>query len=399
MLEKAYFTPTHAGSFTSPHSLRTSLLLKKQKSKKGKPIRVPTSEQIRLWLQEKRPYTLHRPARKNYPMKQVIVGGVNIQLQADLVDMQQLASENDGFRYILLAIDCFSRFAYARPLKTKQGNLVAEALDSIFNEAEGRIDCKIKKLQVDEGREFYNQHVKDLLDKRYIKLFSTKSPTKAQMVERLIRTMRGRQERFNTYKGKRRWVESFPRLVKSYNETVHSSLPKNMSPSQVNLENERQVWRHLYGDMESQTNLLEKLKALKIGKPLVVNASLNIGDPVRLSKRKATFEKSYYQNWTDEIFFIAHISSDTKPVTFRIADINGELLEGVFYKHELTPIRFDEKLDYKHRGIGKVYAVEQVLKEELRKDGKYLFVKWRGYPDSENSWIRSDQFMSIRGAT
>ena len=147
MLEKAYFTPTHAGSFTSPHSLRTSLLLKKQKSKKGKPIRVPTSEQIRLWLQEKRPYTLHRPARKNYPMKQVIVGGVNIQLQADLVDMQQLASENDGFRFILLAIDCFSRFAYAQPLKTKQGNLVAEALDSIFNEAEGRIDRKIEKLQ------------------------------------------------------------------------------------------------------------------------------------------------------------------------------------------------------------------------------------------------------------
>ena len=81
---------------------------------------------------------------------------VNIQLQADLTDMQTWSSSNDGYRYILLAVDCFN----VQPLKTKHGILVSEAFEFIFREAEKRIDRKIKKLQVDEGKEFYNKHVK-----------------------------------------------------------------------------------------------------------------------------------------------------------------------------------------------------------------------------------------------
>ena len=120
-------------------------------------------------------------------MKKVIVGGVNIQLQMDLVDMQQWSAENDGYRYILLTVDCFSRYAFSRPLQTKQGPVVALAIKEILDEAESRIDRKIKKIQADQGKEFYNKHVRELLETRYIQLFSTSSPTKAQMVERLIR--------------------------------------------------------------------------------------------------------------------------------------------------------------------------------------------------------------------
>ena len=397
MLEKMYLDPAQPGSFTSAKALRTSLLLKKTRSKRGVSVKVPSLAQIQQWLTEKRSYTLHRPARKNYPMKKVVVGGVNIQLQADLVDLQQWASQNDGFRYILLVIDCFSRYGYAKPLKTKQGQPVADALEQIINEAEARIDRKIKKLQTDEGREFYNASVREFLSAKYIKLFSTKSPTKAQMVERLIRTLRAKQERFNTFRGKRRWVESFPKILHSYNKTVHSALPKNMTPADVNLENESLVWNHLYADdlLSTPKSLQRKLRALNQGKSLPLSTrKLNIGTPVRLSKRKRTFEKAFYQNYTDEIFFIAHISNNTTPITYRVSDINGELLEGVFYKQELTPVTFNAKAK------GQLYAVENVLQEEIRPDGKkYLLVKWRGYPDSENSWIRSDQFASIKQAT
>ena len=70
----------------------------------------------------------HRPLHKKYPIKKVIVGGVNIQLQMDLVDMQQCSAENDGCRYILLAVDCFSRYTFSRPLQTKLGPVVALAI-------------------------------------------------------------------------------------------------------------------------------------------------------------------------------------------------------------------------------------------------------------------------------
>ena len=291
-------------------------------------------------------------------MKKAIVGGVNIQLQMDLVDMQQWSAENDGYRYILLAVDCFSRYAFSRPLKTKQGPVVALAIKEILDEAESRIDRKIKKIQADQGKEFYNKHVRELLETRYIQLFSTSSPTKAQMVERLIRTIRLRQERFNTFRGKRRWIESFPKLVKSYNHTIHSTLPKDMTPSQVNLKNERKVWLHLYQKEFSTPHKLEK--------------TLNVGQAVRISKQKKTFEKSYYQNYTDEIFFISLVSKTNRPVTYRLTDSSGETIEGIFYRHELSPVFIDNK---------NIYAIEKVLNEEQRKDGKYLLVKWRGYPE------------------
>ena len=179
-------------------------------------------------------------------MKKVIVGGVNIQLQMDLVDMQQWSAENEGYRYILLAVDCFSRYAYSRPLKTKQGPIVASEIKEILDEAEFRIDRKIKNIQADQGTEFYNKHVKELLETKHVKLFSRKSPTKSQMVERLIRTLRSRQERYITFKGTRCWIESFPKLVKSYNHTIHSALPKGIAPTQVNVKNEREIWLHLH---------------------------------------------------------------------------------------------------------------------------------------------------------
>ena len=375
LLEKTYLNPSQAASFSNAQSLRKNLQSQKRQIKRGQHVRVPSLKDIQLWLMEKRPYTTHRPLRKKYKMKKVIVGGVNIQLQMDLVDMQQWSVENDGHRYILLAIDCFSRYAYSRPLKTKQGPIVADAIRDILIETESRVDRKIKKIQVDRGKEFYNKHVTELLEAKHILLFSTSSPTKAQMVERLIRTLRSRQERFNTFKGARRWIESFPKLVKSYNHTIHSALPKNTSPAQVNLKNERQVWLHLYKD-----DLLTHSKSQK---------TLNVGQAVRISKVKRTFEKAYYQNYTDEIFYIAQVMKSTKPVTYRLVDASDEMIQGIFYRQELSLVVQDKN----------IYAVEKILQRRRQKDGEYLLVKWQGYPESQNSWIRSKDFISIKQAS
>src|SRR6476660_4708791 len=96
---------------------------------------------------------LHKPVRTHFPTRRVVVNGIDSQWQLDLVEMQQYAKENNGYRYMLTVIDILSKRAWAVPLKNKTGIEVADALKSIFKER------KPQKIQVDQGKEFYNKTV------------------------------------------------------------------------------------------------------------------------------------------------------------------------------------------------------------------------------------------------
>lgn len=85
-----------------------------------------------------------------------------------------------------MVIDCFSRQAWAEPLKNKSGQEVVEALRAVFE----RCGFVLKSLQTDLGKEFYNQNVNDFLQSKDVKLFSTNNAEiKAGQVERLNRTI------------------------------------------------------------------------------------------------------------------------------------------------------------------------------------------------------------------
>ena len=56
-------------------------------------------------------YTLHKPACQNFKRNRVIVGGIDNQWQMDLADMQSLKDYNDSYRYLLVCIDVFSKYA------------------------------------------------------------------------------------------------------------------------------------------------------------------------------------------------------------------------------------------------------------------------------------------------
>ena len=53
-------------------------------------------------------------------------------IASDLIDYQNYYRKNGGMKYILVCIDCFSRMAYTRPLRTKTAQDTAEALDNII---------------------------------------------------------------------------------------------------------------------------------------------------------------------------------------------------------------------------------------------------------------------------
>lgn len=116
---------------------------------------------------------LHKPARRKFARRKVTLKGLNDLYQADLVEMGPYARVNKGMRFILTMINCFSKYAFAVPLKSKSALDVVRALEPILKKH------KMKHLQTDQGKEFYNKHISTLLKNTvyiFILLFPTLRP-------------------------------------------------------------------------------------------------------------------------------------------------------------------------------------------------------------------------------
>ena len=78
-------------------------------------------------LEKKLAYTLHKPRRRRGEFLPVVVFDIDQQWVADLIEVQTLSKQNKGYRYILVVIDAFSKYAWARPIKKKTGKDVTDA--------------------------------------------------------------------------------------------------------------------------------------------------------------------------------------------------------------------------------------------------------------------------------
>lgn len=139
--EKIYFNPKHPASFGGVDRLSSEI---------SKPKRPNRKEKIKTekFLENYETYTLHKPIRYNFARRRVLVGDIDEQWQCDLNDMKAIKKYNDGYCYILTVIDCFSKYAFARPVKTKQADQVAKAFEDILSMS----NRKPLMLQSDKGK-------------------------------------------------------------------------------------------------------------------------------------------------------------------------------------------------------------------------------------------------------
>ena len=91
-------------------------------------------------------YTLHKPVCRNFKINRVIEGGIDQQWLMDLADMQSMQKFNDGYRYLLVCIDVFSKYAWVVPLKNKTGPSLVNAFKAILSSG-----CKPEKIMADQG--------------------------------------------------------------------------------------------------------------------------------------------------------------------------------------------------------------------------------------------------------
>lgn len=299
---------------------------------------------------------LHQQARRNYPRRRVYIKGYDDLWQSDLIDMQNYAKENNGFNYILIVIDCFSKFVWAVKLKQKTAQEVTTAMERIFKQ--GRV-CK--NLQSDGGKEFFNKNFNRLMIKYKINHYQTYSILKASIVERVNRTIKQLMWKTFSYQGSYNWINILQSLVNKYNSRVHRTT--GFKPKDVKKIHEKKILKRMF----PPSNVRE-------GKIRYV-----VNDLVRISKQKAVFDKSYTPNFSVELFRIIKIRR-TKPTTYMLEDLKGQPIKGAFYKEEILKTNYKDK-----------YLISKVL-ERKKKKSKVLWYGFTG--DDAISWVNNSELMT-----
>ena len=108
-------------------------------------------------------------------------------LGVDLGDMQSLNKYNKGIKYLLCAINLFSKYAWVVPIKNKKRTSIVNAFKKITWEKR-----KPNKIWVDQGSEFCNKSFRDFLKINNIEMYSTCNEGKSVIAERFIRTLKTR---------------------------------------------------------------------------------------------------------------------------------------------------------------------------------------------------------------
>ena len=148
------------------------------------------------------------------------------------------------------------------------------------------------------------------------------------------------------------YIDKLDGIVNEYNNTFHRTIKMKHVDAKDNT----------YIDFKKEVN--DK------------NPKFKVGGHVRISKYKNIFAKVYAPNWSEEVFVIKKVKN-TVPWTYVVNDLNGEEIIGIFYEKELQKTNQQE------------FRIERVIK---KKDDK-LYVKWKGYDSSFNSWIDKKDFV------
>ena len=148
------------------------------------------------------------------------------EIEADFIDMTKAAEENDGFRYAFVAIDNFTKFAYAVPMKSKLGPDCTTAFKEVLN----KIGVP-KQLYSDREGGFESNVFITLLNQHSINHII--SNTGAPSIERFNRTLKHntmlRLDAMNLDRFK--WVDQLKPIIDKYNNTIHNTI--EMSPNQA----------------------------------------------------------------------------------------------------------------------------------------------------------------------
>lgn len=252
---------------------------------------VPTMMQIKDFVDSQALAQTHKPIVKQ-AMGHFICFMPYEVFQMDLIDMSKFAHFNNGFNWLLVCIDAFTRFAWAQPVKNKTSTSVATAVAAILTRAENQP----LKVLTDSGGEFAGA-VADLLKKAGIQHETTIARNDHHVLgiaDRFCRTIKTNLYKQMAANDSARWVGVLPRVLEIYNNTPHRGLPRKATPTQL-----------------MASKVLQSAQG-SVNAGYIVDAPApiaKVGDSVRVALERTPFSRGFGATFSSTIHKVAEANS------------------------------------------------------------------------------------------
>lgn len=366
-LKKIYYDPKNPASFSGLEKIYSYV------KSQGKTL---SKAEIKKFLEKQETYTLNRNVKHKRKFTRVVSPSIDYMWMVDLAFMTQYSEANDGYSYILFAVDTFSRYLFTVALKSKKAVEMKQAFQTIMSN--GR---KPSKIYSDKGSETLNKTIKKYLDDQGIDHHVSQNSIKASIVERCILTVKRKITKYMTANMTPIWYTALESITSSYNNTYHRSI--KMSPNEVTKENENEVWKQLYEQKPDKP-----VRNLKLPKSQPRSGfKFKVGDLVRIAIQTDMYTRAYDEKFSREHYSIYERFIHSGIPKYRVKDIKNEEISGSFDNAELQLVRLDKR---------PVYLIEKELGRKKKKNKTLVQVKWLGWADKHNTWIPLQSLRSFK---
>jgi hypothetical protein len=319
-------------------------------------------EQVRNILETLPSYSMQVASRVRFPRRHIKRISVGYELECDLADLPRTPS---GFRYILIAIDCFSQMLYTRALPNKDAVTVTAAFKDIIDNNETL--SQLCAVSSDFGGEFVNRHFKLMLKQKHISQYVLRSPSHASLAEHMVRVVKRRILTLIKAKFMNQWDTILSSVTNSINNSFNSVL--STSPIEANKwTNEPQVRKAI------ERNLRRRDRELNKKYSRIKEREFQVGQAVMPDYKRGGIIWKESDIQRAEIFTIRARNTDEHPYLYYLSNLQNKPVKGAFYAFEMQPA-----LSLKD-SEGQLFAVEKILDRKTDKDGTRLVkVKWANY--------------------
>lgn len=303
------------------------------------------------WLKSQTTYQIHYQQKREKTLRVEDSKEICYKLMIDLVDLSGISGFNSQHKYLLTAIDTFSRFGFAESITQKTKAKIIPALQKILQEYHNISGKYPQFLHSDNGSEFISNDYKNLLKSLNITPFygMTYLPQNQSMVERYNKTIKNAifiyisQRKSQNLRLAEKYYDALPQIVQNYNNSYHTSI-KN-TPATIHNPNRLN---------KKQIQLVEK-RVEKFSKSTINLPDINLHSHCRLhiltkgiNRKKKRFAKSYHPQFSLEIYQVIrriHLNDPLLKPKYKvkmIKDAQGNEVDIVipkfYYRHDLLLI-------------------------------------------------------------